>query len=104
MVEECGTVAHIQVDPRALGIELARPEDLRGGDPEHNALILREVIGGDHGPRRDIVLLNAAAALWAAEAVDGLKDGLAVAAQSIDGGHAWGKLEALIRATQGATA
>lgn len=104
MVEEGGVVAHFDVDPRAFGIELARPEDLKGGDPEHNALILREVLGGDHGPRRDIVLLNAAAALWAAEATGGLKEGLVIAAQSIDSGAARGKLEALISATREAAA
>ena len=57
------------------GSQPARPEELRGGDAAQNAAIVRAVLGGEPGPRRDIVLLNAAAALWVAGAADGLARG-----------------------------
>ena len=61
-----GTVAQTVFDPAVLGLDRARPEDLRGGDREHNAAVARAVLGGERGPVRDTVALNAAAALAAA--------------------------------------
>jgi anthranilate phosphoribosyltransferase len=92
-------VTLLEVDPRELGLPLAEPAALVGGDAERNAEILRSILEGESGARRDIVLLNAAAALWAAQAVDGLKDGLVRASESIDSGAARAKLDALIEAT-----
>jgi anthranilate phosphoribosyltransferase len=86
------------VDPSALGLAIARSEDLAGGDATMNAKILRAILDGEVGPRRDIVLLNAAGALWVAEAAAGLEEGLALAADSIDSGRARGRLAALIEA------
>jgi anthranilate phosphoribosyltransferase len=60
---EAGRLRRLRIEPGPLGIELARPEDLRGGDAAENAAIVRAVLAGEPGPRRDIVLLNAAAAL-----------------------------------------
>ncbi|MEV0591630.1 anthranilate phosphoribosyltransferase [Nonomuraea cavernae] len=62
-----GTVTRTALDPADLGIPRAKPSDLRGGDPAHNARVVRAVLAGEPGPIRDIVLLNAAAALVAAE-------------------------------------
>ncbi|MBW2385599.1 MAG: anthranilate phosphoribosyltransferase [Deltaproteobacteria bacterium] len=87
------------VEPEALGLPLARSEDLTGGDAAENARLLRAILDGEKGPRRDIVLLNAAGALWAAEAVSGLEEGIEQAAVSIDSGAARGRLDALVRAT-----
>ena len=93
----------LEVDPRALGLGLARSADLSGGDAAENARILRGILSGEiGGARREIVLLNAAGALWAAEAVEGLEAGLAAAAQSIDSGAASAKLDDLIVATAAA--
>ncbi|MEU8245327.1 anthranilate phosphoribosyltransferase [Nonomuraea sp. NPDC048916] len=62
-----GRVTRTALDPADLGIPRARPSDLRGGDPAHNARVVHAVLDGEPGPVRDIVLLNAAAALVAAE-------------------------------------
>ncbi|HET7497130.1 MAG TPA: anthranilate phosphoribosyltransferase [Candidatus Eisenbacteria bacterium] len=72
----------------ALGLRDAPLEALRGGDADRNAALLREVLAGEPGPRRDAVLLNAAAALWIAGAAPTLDDALARATQAIDRGDA----------------
>src|SRR5262247_2555152 len=71
-------------------------EDLRGGDRAENARIIREILGGEGSPRRDIVLMNAAAALVVGGAAQDLKDGVAMAARSIDSGAALKRLDDLI--------
>ena len=71
-----------------------------GGDPEENAKITRNILDGETGPRRDVVLINAAAALVAAEAADDLKQGIRLAETSIDEGAAAEKMKALIQYTQ----
>jgi anthranilate phosphoribosyltransferase len=90
-----GTVAQTVFDPAALGIPRSSPEDLRGGDPAHNAAVARAVLSGEPGPVRETVLLNAAAALAAAAGVPGpdgleagLADGYAKAVAAIDSGAA----------------
>jgi anthranilate phosphoribosyltransferase len=98
-----GPLKSFEVDPAALGLERAAPEDLAGGDAEENAATVRAVLAGQPGPRRDIVLLNAAAAVWVAGAAEGLEEGLSVARRSIDSGAAAGRLEALVRATNEAS-
>lgn len=100
-----GHVVTETLDPRDLGFAPARPEDLRGGDPDENALITRDVLAGeDHGPRRDVVLLNAAAALVAGGAAADLKEGVAHAAESIDSGAAMHALDGLIAYSQNVAA
>lgn len=94
---ENGHVVTKTIDPRNCGFSLADPSDLRGGDPQENARITRDILSGrDRGPRRDTVLLNAAAALLVGGAVDGLAPGIGKAAESIDSGAALASLERLI--------
>lgn len=95
-----GTIDELTVDPRSLGLAAATSEDLRGGDPEENASAIRRVLAGDRGPHRDIVLLNAAAALVVGGVAADLDDGLAQASAAIDGGAAQASLDALIRVSQ----
>lgn len=95
----CGDGQPVTIDPRALGLPLGRAEDLRGGDAAENAELLRAVLAGEAGPRRDVVLLNAAAALWVADAAPSLGAGLARARESLDSGAARAKLDALVDAT-----
>src|SRR5918997_4139244 len=83
-----GVVRTSLVDPEELGLELAPPEAVKGGDAARNAAICEAVLGGERGPRRDIVLLNAAAGLGAAGAVDDLAAGLEAAAAAVGGGAA----------------
>ena len=90
-------VRSFTVDPVALGLAPAIPDELVGGTPAHNADVVRRVLAGEHGPHRNIVLLNAAAGLVIAGRVGELHDGLAVAADSIDSGRAAAALDALVR-------
>jgi len=90
-----GDVRTFTVEPDDLGLPRAAPGAVAGGRPEENAVITTAVLQGERGPRRDIVLANAAAALVAAGLADGWKDGIALAARAIDSGAAYEKLEAL---------
>lgn len=90
-----GQVHTFTLDPLELGLPRARLSDLEGGDAEENAAIFRAVLDGKPGPRRDVVLLNAAACLVAEGSAADLPEGLSLAAQSIDSGAARAKLEAL---------
>lgn len=94
-----GTVRTYEVTPEEFGIKRARLEDISGGDAQANASIIREVLAGKKSPRRDVVLLNAAAALVAGGRAEHLGDALPLAAQSIDSGAATAKLDALVRFT-----
>jgi anthranilate phosphoribosyltransferase len=102
-----GTVTPTVFDPDDLSIPRARPADLRGGDARHNAEVARAVLGGERGPVRDIVLLNAAAAVVAADGVppaSELTASLAAAykraADAIDSGAAQSLLTRWAHATQ----
>ena len=79
-----------------FGVPAASIDDLAGGDRDANCEIARQILGGAAGPRRDIVLVNAAAALVAAGAASSLRAGVEIAARSIDSGAAARRLEALI--------
>ncbi|MEN3235220.1 anthranilate phosphoribosyltransferase [Methylobacterium ajmalii] len=92
---EDGAIRRFTLDPREVGLRLAQPEELRGGDPAHNAAALRAVLDGARTPYRDIGVLNAAAALVVAGRVGSLQDGVARAAQAIDTGAARVVLERL---------
>src|SRR3954467_1927424 len=83
-----GDVRERHLDPADLGLARAAPEDLRGGDAEESASIARAILAGESGPRRDVVLLNAGAALEVAGAVPDIASGMALAARSIDEGSA----------------
>jgi anthranilate phosphoribosyltransferase len=91
-----GDVREYELDPTAFGLAVVAPEQLRGGDAEANAVIARAVLGGETGPYRDIVLLNAAAGLVVAGVVDEMGEGIEAARASIDGGKASAALDALI--------
>jgi anthranilate phosphoribosyltransferase len=91
-----GVVRSSTVRPEDFGMPRAAIRDLQGGDREENARIIRLVLGGEAGPRRDIVLMNAAGALVVGNKAQDLKEGVALAAASIDGGSAVRKLEDLI--------
>jgi len=95
-----GQITTYHLDPRQLGLPSAELAQLRGGLPEENARIARALLQGEKGAKRDIVLLNAAAGLLAAERAANFEEGLILAAESIDRGRALNKLEQLIRLSQ----
>ncbi|CAN5471560.1 anthranilate phosphoribosyltransferase [soil metagenome] len=94
-----GRVRRFIVTPGDAGLPLTDIESLRGGDAEVNAEALRALLAGAKGPYRDVVLLNAAAALIVADRADDLKSGVALAAAAIDDGKAAAALKALARIT-----
>ena len=79
---------------------LAEPESMTGGGPKKNAAITRSILDGEKGPKRDVVLLNSAAALVACQKATDLKAGIAMAEEAIDNGRAREKLEALVTYTR----
>ncbi|HEV2758120.1 MAG TPA: anthranilate phosphoribosyltransferase [Acidimicrobiales bacterium] len=85
-----------EVDPAALGLKPATLEEIQGGDPATNADLARRILDGEPGPRREFVLLNAAAGLVAAGMADDLSEGLAAATSSVDEGRAAGVLDRLV--------
>ncbi|MFT4212995.1 MAG: anthranilate phosphoribosyltransferase [Microbacterium sp.] len=106
-----GDVHEHDIDPRDLGIPLADIDDLVGGDPEHNAEVVRRVLAGDPGPVRDIVLLNSAAGIVSFRLfqepaqvqrpiLERLAEAKSEAAAAIDSGAAAAKLAAWVEATQ----
>lgn len=92
------------VDPAALGLAPATPDQLRGGDAATNARLARAVLAGARGPHRDVVLVNAAAGLVVGGAVDNLAAGVALAGAVLDDGRAAAVLERLVGASQVAAA
>ena len=86
--EDGGAVRTFTVTPEEAGLAPCGPESLRGGDAAASATIAGEVLRGGRGPRRDVVVLNAAAALVVAGRVADLKEGAALAAKAIDEGRA----------------
>jgi len=90
-----GTVRTYEVDPEEFGMKRATLGDISGGDAMENAIIVREVLNGEKSARRDVVLLNASAALVAAGRADHLRDAMGLAMQSIDSGAAAAKLATL---------
>ena len=95
-----GVVRTFTVRAEDFGMPRAAIRDLLGGDREQNAEIIRALLRGEPGPRRDIVLMNAAAALVAGLRARDLKDGVALGAESIDSGQALSRLERLIALSQ----
>ena len=94
-----GNVETFEITPEDAGLGRAPLDAVRGGDPEHNAQALRALLKGETGPYRDIVLLNAAGALIVDGKAETLKDGVAIAAESIDSGRAAAKLDGLVAVT-----
>lgn len=94
-----GHVMTYELAPEEFGLAQASIRDLKGGEAAENAEIIRSILAGTKGPRRDIVLLNSAAALIAGGRASNFDDGIANAAEAIDSGAAQEKLVALIRMT-----
>jgi anthranilate phosphoribosyltransferase len=88
VIEIDGQRKEYELDPSDLGLQRAPVEAMRGGGPEENARIAREILDGSPGPRRDAVLLNSAAALRAAGLAKDWKEGLKAGAEAIDSGRA----------------
>ncbi len=94
-----GKVKSYKLDPDELGLEICFSEDLKGGTPEENAAIIEGILNGEKGPRRDIVLLNSAAAIYVAGKAKSIELGVQCAVESIDSGKARGKLNDLCKIT-----
>jgi anthranilate phosphoribosyltransferase len=105
-ISECrgGSVNTFYLHPSDLGITKSTPESLKGGEAKENAGIAQAVLAGQPGPPRDMVLLNAAASLLIAGAVDDLAGGLSRAASSLDGGDAQAALNRLVELSNAAPA
>ena len=91
-----GSVKRFSVTPEQFGLTPATLEDIKGGDPAANAVITRDILEGASGPKRDIVVLNAGAAICAGGKADSLEEGVSVAQSSLDSGAALEKLNGLI--------
>ena len=95
-----GQVELMVIDGRAYGFEPTGVEALKGGDSKTNAEILKSILQGEIGPKRDVVLLNAGIALYAFNKADSIEEGVALAAKSIDSGAALKQLNALVEFSQ----
>ncbi|MFH1458367.1 MAG: anthranilate phosphoribosyltransferase [Candidatus Omnitrophota bacterium] len=93
--EHKGTIKNYQITPEEFGFKKARREDLLGGTAVDNAKILTGILKGEPGPRREIVLFNAAAAIYVADKARSIQEGLELARESIDSKKAYEKLELL---------
>jgi anthranilate phosphoribosyltransferase len=105
-VSECrdGAVHTFFIHPSEFGLPKAAPGDLRGGDAVENAAIIRTILDGKPGPAREIVLLNAGAALFVAGRTSSVRDGISCAGAAIDSGAARETLDRMVRSSQTAVA
>jgi anthranilate phosphoribosyltransferase len=99
-VKNTAVLPPYHINPADFGMNTAPSTGIQGGSPAENAQIIRSVFNGKKSPRRDIVLLNAAAGLYAAEKVNTLQEGVTLAGQVIDDGKALARLEQLIACTR----
>jgi len=97
---EGGEITRYVIAPEEFGFTRVSMSSLTGGPPHESAAIIRRVLGGETGPQRDVVILNAAAALVAGDKTENLEQGLPLAAQAIDSGKAMQVLDELIALTQ----
>jgi anthranilate phosphoribosyltransferase len=95
-----GEITEYSISPQDAGLPTAAADAIRGGTPEQNAAVLAATLKGERGPVRDVVLLNAAAALVAADAVRDLKEGARLAADALNSGAAARKLEDWVQMTR----
>ena len=93
-------VPTFQMTPEEYDFKRASLEDIVGGDAKKNANIIRQILNGEKGPKRDMVLLNASAAFVVAGLCDNFKAGIKIAKDSIDSGNAHDKLDKLIEFTR----
>jgi anthranilate phosphoribosyltransferase len=96
---ENGKLETFEVVPEDFGLPRARLEDIKGGEPQHNARLMRDLLVGARGPLRDVVLLNSGAALRVAGRVTTVEAGIELAARSLDSGAAQRVLEQLVTRT-----
>jgi anthranilate phosphoribosyltransferase len=94
-----GKLRSFTVTPEEAGLNRASLEDLKGGDAEHNAIVMRAMLDGEHGPFRNVVLYSSAAALIIAGKAEDLKSGVAQAAEAVDSGKAKATLAQLVAIT-----
>jgi len=97
---KAGKVDTFEMTPEEYGFKRAAPETIKGGNAKENARIIRDILDGEKGPKRDMVLLNSAAAFMAAGLDPDFIQGIERAKDSIDSGRAGEKLDSLIRFTQ----
>ncbi len=97
-----GQIKEYTIAPEEMGLQPCRLEALHGGNAEQSAAIVRGVLQGDKGPARDVVLLNSGAALYVSGSAASIRNGMALAASSIDSGKARQKLEQLVQLTNAA--
>jgi len=99
-VNQTGVLPVKEVSPRHFGFNKASLAEIKGGTPEENAEMVRRILGGEKGPRRDVVVMNAAAALVAGNRAPNFKEGARIAEEAIDSGRALEKLDGLVRLSQ----
>src|SRR5439155_5099991 len=99
-----GEIRTYDVQPAGLGLEPVKGQDLAGGDAQANASLVRGILDGKTGAHRDIVVLNAGAALFVAGVVHSLEEGVVAAQKAIDSGAAASTLDRLVAASQAAAA
>lgn len=91
-----GEITHAEFTPEDFGVARATLDDIQGGDPAANVAITRGILGGEHGPKRDIALVNAAPAIVVAELAEGFLEAMELARESIDSGDALDVMERAI--------
>ncbi|MFQ5806980.1 MAG: anthranilate phosphoribosyltransferase [Phycisphaerae bacterium] len=96
-----GAIRSFTISPEEMGVQRAKLDTLRGGDPENNARIARNVLSGQPGPARSVVLLNAGASIYVGGKAASIAEGVQRAAESIDTGRARATLDALIACGKG---
>jgi anthranilate phosphoribosyltransferase len=94
-----GRLRIYEIHPEEFNLRRAPMSEITGGDVQQNAGIIRAILAGERSPRRDIVLLNAAAALVAAGRADSIAEAMPIAGESLDSGAAQKKLQALVEFT-----
>jgi len=92
-----GTIKKYAVSPDDFGLPKASLDSLKGGTADQNAALVRSILSGAKGPQRDVVLMNAAAALVAGDKAKTMKQGMELAQKSLDSGQALARLEQLIK-------
>jgi len=99
-VTESGVSPPCEIHPEDFGFEKTSMAELKGGTPDANAELIRRILNGERGPKREVVVMNAAAALVAGNLAPDFKDGAHIAGKAIDSGQAQAKLEELINLSQ----
>ena len=94
-----GTITNYSLNPKNFGYSLCSSADLKGGDPEVNAEIIRGILNGEKGSKTDIVLLNAGAAIYVSGKAESIEQGILIATKAINSGAANKKLEELCRSS-----